>query len=84
MDDTGKKCTVGDYELHKQLPRQLMILFNLAVHDGFRKWESAKLPVIPFHGLRHPSATLLTSTTRNIATVAHRLGHTHTSVILDI
>lgn len=191
-DDTGKKYTVGDYDLHKQIPEQLIILFNLAVYGGFRKgellalkfsdfdfvncsvsisksvtvhdgkqickspktrssvrnvslpkvlidriaqlyktrktdkaiwgsewkgdeWlfitntgdmmnystpyqalqdaihrynqgkaESEQLPLIPFHGLRHTSATLLISSNQDIATVSRRLGHAHTSVTLDI
>lgn len=189
-DDTGKKYTVGDYDLHKQIPEQLIILFNLAVYGGFRKgellalkysdfencsvgisksvtvqdgkqickipkarssahnvslpkglidriaqlyetrkpdkairgsewkgaeWlfitstgdimnystpyqalqdaihrynhgkpESEQLPLIPFHGLRHTSATLSISSNQDIATVSRRLGHAHTSVTLDI
>lgn len=43
-----------------------------------------QLPVIPFHGLRHTSATLLISAKQDIATVSKRLGHAHTSVTLDI
>ena len=40
--------------------------------------------MIPFHGLRHTSATLLISANQDIATVSKRLGHAHTSVTLDI
>ena len=43
-----------------------------------------QLPTIPFHGLRHTSATLLISAKQDIATVSKRLGHAHTSVTLDI
>ena len=43
-----------------------------------------QLPDIPFHGLRHTSATLLISTKPDVATVSKRLGHAHTSVTLDI
>lgn len=191
-DDTGKTYTVGDYEIERQMPEQLIILFNLAIYGGFRKgellalkfsdidyensvvriskavttvdgeqvckdpktrnsarsvsvpkalidrvselratrdedkayfgeaWEGQdwlfiskygrmmnystpyealqdaisrynedkaeadKLPVIPFHGLRHTSATLLISANQDIATVSKRLGHAHASVTLDI
>lgn len=48
------------------------------------KAESEQLPLIPFHGLRHTSATLLISSNQDIATVSRRLGHAHTSVTLDI
>lgn len=40
--------------------------------------------MIPFHGLRDTSATLLISANQDIATVAKRLGHAHASVTLDI
>ena len=43
-----------------------------------------QLPKIPFHGLRHTSATLLISANQDIATVSKRLGHAHASVTLDI
>ncbi|MBO4914780.1 MAG: tyrosine-type recombinase/integrase [Oscillospiraceae bacterium] len=48
------------------------------------KPEGERLPVIPFHGLRHTSATLLISAHQDIATVSKRLGHAHASVTLDI
>ena len=47
-DDTGKKYTVGDYDLHKQVPEQLIILFNLAVYGGFRKGELLALEFSDF------------------------------------
>ena len=191
-DDTGKTYMVGDYEIERQMPEQLIILLNLAIYGGFRKgellalrfsdvdyenctvriaksvtviageqvckepktrnsactvsvpkalveriselratqnedeayfgdaWEGQdwifvsrygrmmnystpyetlqdaikrynegkpegeKLPMIPFHGLRHTSATLLIFANQDIATVAKRLGHAHASVTLDI
>lgn len=192
VDDTGKPYSVNDYEIQKEIPEQIRILFNLAVYGGFRKgellalkfsdidfdacsiritksattqdgkqvckspktknsmrsvsvpaplidrirrlredrreyqtyfgsewhgddWlfithngsmmnystpyqalqdaitrynagkeEKDQLPKIPFHGLRHTSATLLISMKQDIATVSKRLGHAHTSVTLDI
>ena len=48
------------------------------------KPEGEQLPIIPFHGLRHTSATLLISAHQDIATVSKRLGHAHASVTLDI
>lgn len=42
------------------------------------------LPHISFHGLRHTSATLLISNNTDVKTVSHRMGHSQTSVTLDI
>ena len=39
MDDTGIPYTVGDYEIHKEIPEQIRILFNLAIYTGLRKGE---------------------------------------------
>ena len=39
VDDTGIPYTVGDYELHKEIPEQIRILFNLAIYTGLRKGE---------------------------------------------
>ena len=41
--------------------------------------EEEALPVIPFHGLRHTSATLLIAGKQDIKTVSSRLGHAQTS-----
>lgn len=43
-----------------------------------------KLPEIPLHGLRHTSASILINQHTDIATVSKRLGHSRTSVTLDI
>ena len=42
------------------------------------------LPLIPFHGLRHTSATLLISSHQDIRTVSARLGHSQTSTTLNV
>lgn len=39
VDDTGIPYTVGDYEIHKEIPEQIRILFNLAIYAGLRKGE---------------------------------------------
>lgn len=39
LDDTGIPYTVGDYEIHKEIPEQIRILFNLAIYTGLRKGE---------------------------------------------
>lgn len=46
--------------------------------------HSEQLPLIPFHGLRHTSATLLISEHQNIKTVSNRLGHAQTSTTMNI
>lgn len=42
------------------------------------------LPVIPFHGLRHTSATLLIAAHQDIKTVSRRLGHAQSSTTMNI
>ena len=39
VDDTGVPYTVGDYEIHKELPEQIRVLFQLAIYTGLRKGE---------------------------------------------
>lgn len=43
-----------------------------------------QLPAIPFHGLRHTSATLLIASKQDIRTVSSRLGHSQASTTLNI
>lgn len=45
---------------------------------------SQQLPLIPFHGLRHTSATLLIAGQQDAKTVAARLGHAQTSTTMNI
>lgn len=46
--------------------------------------EKDKLPLIPLHGLRHTSATLLIAENMDVKTVSSRLGHAQTSTTMDI
>ena len=39
VDDTGIPYTVEAYEIHKEIPEQIRILFNLAIYAGLRKGE---------------------------------------------
>lgn len=39
VDDTGISYTVGDYDIHKEIPEQIRVLFNLAIYSGLRKGE---------------------------------------------
>ena len=48
------------------------------------KKPSKQLPLIPFHGLRHTSATLLIAGKQDARSVAARLGHAQTSTTMNI
>lgn len=48
------------------------------------KEPSEQLPHIPFHGLRHTSATLLIAAHQDIRTVSNRLGHAQASTTMNI
>lgn len=43
-----------------------------------------QLPHIPFHGLRHTSATLLIAGHQDVQTVSHRMGHAQASTTMNI
>ena len=60
-----------------------------ALHDAIRHYnnshpDSEQLPMIPFHGLRHTSATLLIASNMDMKTVSGRLGHAQTSTTVNI
>lgn len=46
--------------------------------------EDKKLPHIPFHGLRHTSATLMINEGLPISTISGRLGHASTGITGDV
>lgn len=48
------------------------------------KTPEQQLPRIPFHGLRHTSATLLIAGHQDLKTVSKRLGHAQTSTTMNI
>ena len=48
------------------------------------KPEAQQLPHIPFHGLRHTSATLLIASKQDVRTVSARLGHAQASTTMNI
>ena len=48
------------------------------------KEPSDQLPHIPFHGLRHTSATLLIAAHQDVRTVSNRLGHAQASTTMNI
>lgn len=51
-------------------------------NDG--KKPDEQLPAIPFHGLRHTSATLLIACHQDVRTVSSRLGHAQASTTMNI
>lgn len=60
-----------------------------AFHDTILRYNKGKppqeqLPLIPFHGLRHTSATLLIAEHQDLKTVSRRLGHAQTSTTMNI
>ncbi len=60
-----------------------------ALHDTIDRYnadkaEKDRLPVIPFHGLRHTKATLQIAAGTDIRTVSAILGHRETSTTMDI
>lgn len=42
-DDTGKKYSVGDYEVEHEIPFQFKVFFTLAIYSGCRRGELAAL-----------------------------------------
>lgn len=60
-----------------------------ALQDTIRRYNKEhpaekQLPLIPFHGLRHTSATLLIASQQDVTTVSKRLGHVQTSTTMNI
>lgn len=60
-----------------------------ALQDILRRYNAShereeQLPLIPFHGLRHTSATLLIASRQDVKTVSQRLGHAQTSTTMNI
>lgn len=58
-------------------------LQDILTHYNADKAEAGKLPMIPFHGLRHTSAALLIAGHEDAKTVSARLGHAETSTTLN-
>jgi len=60
-----------------------------AFRDTIARYNSGRpvaeqLPAIPFHGLRHTSATLLIASKQDVRTVSSRLGHAQASTTINI
>lgn len=63
-------------------PNQTMVKIINRYNAG--KPEDKQLPSIPFHGLRHTSATLLIASKQDVRTVSSRLGHAQASTTMNI
>ena len=60
-----------------------------ALHDAIRHYnnshpDSEQLPMIPFHGLRHTTATLQIAAGTDVRTVSSIMGHRETSTTMNI
>ena len=58
-------------------------LQDILSHYNADKAEADKLPIIPFHGLRHTKATLQIAAGTDIRTVSAILGHRETSTTMN-
>ena len=56
---------------------------TIARYNADKKTDK-QLPTIPFHGLRHTSATLLIASKQDVRTVSSRLGHAQASTTMNI
>lgn len=75
---TQENGTMMNYSTPNHTLRNIIRRFN----EG--KAPEEQLPAIPFHGLRHTSATLLIASHQDIKTVSSRLGHAQSSTTINI
>lgn len=73
IQDNGRQM---NYSTPNQTMVKLLKRYN-DTHDN-------TLPLIPFHGLRHTSATLLIAAKQDVRSVSSRLGHAQTSTTMNI
>lgn len=73
IQDNGK-------QMNYSTPNQTMVKLLKRYNDTHRD----QLPLIPFHGLRHTSATLLIAAKQDVRSVSNRLGHAQTSTTMNI
>lgn len=73
--DNGK---IMSYSTPYQSMQEVIRRYNAGKDPG------EQLPAIPFHGLRHTSATLLIASHQDLKTVSSRLGHAQTSTTMNI
>lgn len=75
-------------ELDKYEDKRITLQYS-AFEDTIARYnathkEADQLPYIPFHGLRHTSATLLIASKQDVRTVSSRLGHAQASTTMNI
>ena len=73
IQDNGKQMSYST-------PYQTMVKILKRYNDSHKD----QLPMIPFHGLRHTSATLLIAAKQDVRSVSSRLGHAQTSTTMNI
>lgn len=96
LEQTRYRLSVGDYWqgegwIFTQDNGKMMSYYTPchALHDTIDRYnadkaEADKLPVIPFHGLRHTKATIQLAAGTDVRTVSAIMGHRETSTTLDI
>lgn len=96
LEQTRYRLSVGDYWqgdgwIFTQDNGKMMSYYTPchALHDTIERYnagkvEADKLPVIPFHGLRHTKATLQLAAGTDVRTVSSILGHRETSTTMNI
>lgn len=68
----------------REIMLPIPVMNMLKKYNAIVKNKADKLPLIPLHGLRHTSATLLISENIDNRTVSARLGHAQTSTTMNI
>ena len=96
LEQTRYRLSVGDYWqgegwIFTQDDGRMMnystpykSLQDILSHYNADKAESDKLPMIPFHGLRHTTATLQIAAGTDVRTVSSIMGHRETSTTMNI
>lgn len=96
LEQTRYRLSVGDYWqdegwIFTQDNGRMMnyctpykTLQDILTHYNAGKPEADKLPMIPFHGLRHTTATLQIAAGTDVRTVSSIMGHRETSTTMNI
>ena len=96
LEQTRYRLSVGDYWqgegwIFTQDDGRMMnystpykSLQDILSHYNADKAEADKLPMIPFHGLRHTTATLQIAAGTDVRTVSSIMGHRETSTTMNI
>lgn len=96
LEQTRYRLSVGDYWqgenwIFTQDNGKMMSYYtpykalqDILNHYNADKDEADKLPMIPFHGLRHTKATLQIASGTDVRTVSAMMGHRETSTTMNI